>query len=52
MDRGDWRAAVHGVTKSWTQLKRLSTQPQSLKGPRDLPKVTQPGHWSQELEPI
>ena len=20
MDREDWRAAVHGVTKSWTQL--------------------------------
>ena len=26
MDRGAWRATVHGVTKSWTQLKRLSTQ--------------------------
>ena len=25
MDGGAWRAAVHGVTKSWTQLKRLST---------------------------
>ena len=23
MDRGAWRAAVHGVTKSQTQLKRL-----------------------------
>ena len=21
MERGAWRAAVHGVTKSWTQLK-------------------------------
>ena len=21
MDRGDWRAAVHRVAKSWTQLK-------------------------------
>ena len=21
MDRGDWQATVHGVTKSWTQLK-------------------------------
>ena len=26
MDRGVWQAAVHGVTKSWTWLKRLSTQ--------------------------
>ena len=24
MDRGVWRAIVHGVTKSQTQLKRLS----------------------------
>ena len=26
MDRGDWRAIVHRVSKSWTQLKQLSTQ--------------------------
>ena len=26
MDRGVWQAAVHGVTKSWTWLKWLSTQ--------------------------
>ena len=25
MDRGAWQATVHGVTKSQTQLKRLST---------------------------
>ena len=25
-DREAWRAAVHGVTKSQTQLKRLSTK--------------------------
>ena len=25
MDRGAWQAAVRGVAKSWTQLKRLST---------------------------
>ena len=25
MDRGAWQAAFHGVTKSWTQLKKLST---------------------------
>ena len=23
-DRGAWRATLHGVTKSWTRLKRLS----------------------------
>ena len=25
MDRGAWRAIVHGATKSWTPLKGLST---------------------------
>ena len=25
MNRGAWRATVHGVTQSWTQLKQLST---------------------------
>ena len=25
MDRGAWRATVHGVAKGWTQLKQLST---------------------------
>ena len=25
MDRGAWRATVHGVAKSWTRLKRLSS---------------------------
>ena len=24
MDRGGWRATVHGAAKSWTRLKRLS----------------------------
>ena len=23
MDRGAWRAMVHGITKSWTQLKHF-----------------------------
>ena len=26
MDRGAWRATVHRVTKSWTQLRQLTTQ--------------------------
>ena len=26
MDRGPWRATVHGVTKSQTRLQRISTQ--------------------------
>ena len=28
MDRGAWRATVHGITKSWTQLKQLSSSDQ------------------------
>ena len=24
MDRGAWQATVHGVAKSWTQLKQLN----------------------------
>ena len=28
MDRGAWLATVHGVTKSQTQLKQLSTHVQ------------------------
>ena len=24
MDRGVWQATVHGISKSWTRLKRLS----------------------------
>ena len=26
MDRGAWRAVVHGVTKSWTQLRLSSVR--------------------------
>ena len=30
MDRGAWWAIVHGVTRSWTQLKQLSIYPPLL----------------------
>ena len=30
-DRGAWWATVHGVAKSWTQLKRLNTQAYLIK---------------------
>ena len=30
MDRGAWWAAVHGVTQSWTRLKRLSSSSSSI----------------------
>ena len=29
MDRGAWWAAVHGITKSWTRLKQLSSSSSS-----------------------
>ena len=37
MDRGAWQAAVHGVAKSKTQLKRLSTHARSQKRVRKFP---------------
>ena len=30
MDRGAWRATVHEVVKSWTQLSNFHTQAYSL----------------------
>ena len=30
MDRGGWRATVHGITQSQTQLERLSTAQQHI----------------------
>ena len=30
MDRGAWRATVHGVAKCWTQLKQLSMHTESV----------------------
>ena len=29
MDRGAWRATVHGVAKSWTQLSTAQQQDES-----------------------
>ena len=40
-DRGDWRATVHGVSKSWTRLKQLST-------PACKPKI---GWWRKTASP-
>ena len=31
MGRGAWQATVHGVAKSWTQLKQLSRHARTLK---------------------
>ena len=39
LDRRAWWATVHGVTQSWTQLKRLSTQGRIMK-----PGVHPPAH--------
>ena len=37
MDREAWQATVHGVTKSWTRLKRLSTHMHILTFPLPAP---------------
>ena len=34
MDRGAWKATIHGVTKSWTRLRQLSKH--THKGAKDL----------------
>ena len=39
MDREAWRAAVHGVTKSWTQLSNFTFFLCFLSKPREF-------HWS------
>ena len=42
MDRGVWRATIHGVSKSRTRLKQLGTQepmPEARKGQRRGKKV-------------
>ena len=36
MDRGAWWATVHGVSKSWTRLKLLSTDTYSISNPVSL----------------
>ena len=42
MDRGAWRATVHGVSKSLTRLKQLSTQARTWweRGEFGKPRVT------------
>ena len=34
MDRGAWRATVHGVSKSWTQLRNLARMHSLLQEPQ------------------
>ena len=49
MDRGAWRAAVHVVARSWTQLSNSASTAQSIPSPGDLPKPgIEPG--SHELQ--
>ena len=51
MDGGARRAAVHRVTKSQTQLKRLSTHARGQKGPHQTMNLPAPWLWtSQTLE--
>ena len=39
MDRGAWQATVHGVTKSWIQLKQLSTHIRNIHLVTELTKI-------------
>ena len=38
MDRGAWWAVVHRISKSWTQLKRLSMQLPNMYGTKIIRK--------------
>ena len=49
MVRGAWQAAVHGVSKSWTQLKRLPVH--GPLGPLSHPSAIPPPKSSQSSEP-
>ena len=48
MDSGVWRATIHGVTKSWTQLKQLSTQQKEMQAAED--KMVRQHHWFNRYE--
>ena len=60
MDRGSWRAAVHGVAQSRTQLKQLSMHGEverfyedlpdllELTPPKDVPLII--GDWNAKAE--
>ena len=41
MDRETWHAVVHGVAKSWTRLKRLSSSSTRSKTTREVLEVKQ-----------
>ena len=39
MDTGAWGATVHGVAKSWTRLKQLSTHTHNAMSPTQVVKM-------------
>ena len=49
MDRGVLWATVHGVTKSQTRLKRLSTQSRTQWDAEQIFPKTQGAQWSSQL---
>ena len=48
MDRGTWWVTVHGVSKSWTRLKRLSTHARR----RNTGRVHLTDRWCEEVQVI
>ena len=52
-DRGAWRATVHGVTKSQTQLRhRFLAHAQILEGFKTRSVFPAPGQWRQGWETV
>ena len=45
-DRGAWRAAIYGVTQSWTRLKWFSSSSSSSRGCNELQPVNPKGNQS------
>ena len=51
MDREAWRAAVHGVAKSWTRLSDWTELSATWKAPTPLPDLGSPTHHGVHLFP-
>ena len=46
MDRGAWRAIIHGVTKSWTRLEQLAAAAAAAKSFQSCPTLCDPIDYS------
>ena len=52
MDKGAWWAAVHGLTKSWTQFSDYTLAATTLPQERQGPGVLDTPGWSPKAAPL